>query len=85
MVWELRGYNTGAHNYAGYDGVHHREYTTSARTAELFDQVPRIQFSDSGHGIVFKAIEHRGSRKPIVRMDHVAEHMTRLRAEARKK
>lgn len=83
-VWVLEGYDTGAHNYRGYDGVRHREYTSSRRTAELFEQVPRIDFTDSGHGIVFSATEHRGRRKPVRRYEHVREHMARLRKERRR-
>lgn len=85
IVWVLEGYDTGAHNYAGYDGVHHRQYTTSAKTAELFSQIPRIQYTDSGHGIVFRAREHRGQRKPVKHMEYVTTHMKRLREDSRKK
>lgn len=80
MVWELLGYGTDS-RYS--DDVRYREYTTSKRTAELFEQVPRIQFTDSGHGIVFSARVHRGARKPTRRMEHVEKHMARLRAEAK--
>jgi hypothetical protein len=84
MVWLLEGRDTGAHNYAGYDGVRHRQYTTSERTADLFKRIPRIQFSDSGHGIVFTARPHSGARMPVRRMEYVAEQMARLRAEDRR-
>ena len=80
-VWVLEGHDTGAHNHAGYDGVRHREYTTSKRTAELFGQIPRIQFTDSGHGIVFDASLHSGRRKPTRRMPYVAEQMALLRRQ----
>lgn len=79
-TWELVGFSTEEH---GENAVRHREYTTSERTAALFSMVPRIQFTDSGHGIVFDARPHRGAKKPVRRMEHVREHMTRLRAENR--
>lgn len=85
-VWVLEGYDTGAHNCAGYDGICHREYTTSERKAELFNEVPRIQFTDSGHGIVFRARLKRpgeGRQRPV-HMEHVRQHMARLRAEKRR-
>lgn len=80
-VWVLEGRDTGAHHYAGYDGVRHREYTTSKRKAELFERIPRIQFTDSGHGIVFTASPHSGKRLPTIRMDYVREQLVVLRAE----
>jgi len=60
-VYLLEGYNTDSRYSAD---VRYREYTTSKRRAELFDKIPKIQFSDSGHGIVFSATEHKGHRKP---------------------
>lgn len=80
-VWALIGFSTEEY---GDDAVRHREYTSSVSTAKLFSQVPRVQFTDSGHGIVFSAYPHRGKRKPVRRMEHVAKHMARLRAEARR-
>ncbi len=62
MVWELIGFNTDQR----YDDVRYRSYTSSRKKAELFKQIPKIQFTDSGHGIVFSAREHKGKRKPIV-------------------
>jgi len=72
MVYELIGYNTDS-RYR--DDVRHREYTTSKKKAELFAKIPKIQFTDSGHGIVFAAIEHRGRRKPTCHMDYVREQL----------
>ncbi len=80
MVWELTGRST---EERGENGVRHREYTTSATTAKLFGQIPRLQFTDSGHGIVFAADEHSGKRQPVRRMEYVAEHMARLRKAPR--
>lgn len=74
-VWELIGYGTDSR----YDDVRHREYTTSAKKAALFEQIPRIQFTDSGHGVVFVARPHRGPRKPTRRMDYVGEQLAILR------
>lgn len=80
-VWVLEGYDTGAHNYAGYDGIRHREYTTSKRKADLFSRIPKIRFTDSGHGIVFYATPHSGKRLPTRRMDYVREQMALLTRE----
>ena len=77
MVWELIGYGTDSR----YDDVRHREYTTSRKKAEMFERIPRIQFSDSGHGVVFHAVEHHGKRKPVRSMDYVRKQLDLLRAE----
>lgn len=60
---------------ADWQDVRYREYTTSARKAEAFKRVPRIQFTDSGHGIVPFVREHKGRREPCIRVlaDHVRE------------
>jgi hypothetical protein len=76
MVYELRGYNTDSRYH---DDIRHREYTTSKKKAELFAQIPKIQFTDSGHGIVFAAIEHRGRREPTRHMDYVREQLDILK------
>lgn len=76
MVWELEGYDTEMRE------VRCREYTTSRRTAELWAQIPRIQFTDSGHGIVFDARPHKGRRRPtIMRMDHANRWLRELRSK----
>ena len=78
MVWCLEAYDTELRE------ARSREYTTSRRTADLWNLIPRIDFTDSGHGIVFQARPHRGARKPTIRrMDHATEHLARLRKEAR--
>ena len=74
-VWELIGYGTDS-RYGAY--VRHREYTTSQKKAELFAQIPRIQFTDSGHGIEFAAIPHQGRREPTRSMDYVREQLALL-------
>ena len=49
------------------DDVRYRAYTTSAKKAEAFNRIPRIQFTDSGHGIVFSAwqLPPRTKRLPL--------------------
>lgn len=84
-AWELVGFSTEEH---GENSVRYRAYTTSAKTAELFDRIPRIDFTDSGHGIVFAARPHQGKRKTEKggsyysgHQRYVADHLNRLRAE----
>lgn len=79
MTWVLEGFNTDAR----YGEVRHREYTTSDRKAEMFNQIPKIQFTDSGHGIVFHARKHSGPRLPTIHMDYVRTEMRRLAEEQR--
>ncbi len=61
-VYILEAYNTDS-RYP--DDVRYREYTRCKERADLFNQIPRIQFSDSGHGICFSAREHKGTRKEL--------------------
>jgi len=77
MIYELTAFNTDS-RYR--DDIRYRAYTSSKRRAEAFDRIPKIQFSDSGHGIVFIAREHRGKRKPLIYMlsEYVFEHLTQL-------
>ena len=63
MVYELIGYNTDC--MASGD-VRYRTYTASPKIADKFEKIPKIQFTDSGHGIVFNSREHTGTRKPNV-------------------
>ena len=76
-VYLLEGYNTDS-RYS--NDVRYREYTTSKRRAELFNKIPKIQFSDSGHGICFSATEHKGRRQPCrTQLAHyVFEQMAKL-------
>lgn len=62
---------------ANWQDVRYREYTTSAKKAKLFETVPKIKFTDSGHGIVPHVKEHRGRREPrnMVLADHVRDHI----------
>lgn len=63
---------------ANWQDVRYREYTTSAKKAELFKEVPRISFTDSGHGIVPHVREHSGHREPrnMLLADHVRDYIT---------
>lgn len=62
MVWCLEAYDTEMRE------ARSRRYTTGDLTAEAWERIPRIDFTDSGHGIVFHALEHpRGKkRKPEI-------------------
>jgi hypothetical protein len=63
---------------ANWQDVRYREYTTSAKKAEIFKGVPRISFTDSGHGIIPHVREHSGHREPrnMILADHVRDHIT---------
>ena len=76
-VYLLEAYNTNS-RYSS--DIRYREYTTSKRRAELFDKIPKIQFSDSGHGICFSATEHKGHREPrrTELSNYVTEQMAKL-------
>lgn len=78
MTYELIGYNTDS-RYR--DDIRHREYTTSEKKALLFGQIPKIQFTDSGHGVVFAALEHKGPRRSVRRMDYVREQLEILKTQ----
>lgn len=76
-TWMLEAYGTDS-RYR--DDVRHRSYTRSKRKAEAFSRIPRIQFTDSGHGIAFYAKElQRGERRLPVRSGlsiYIAEHLS---------
>ena len=61
MIYELIAFNTES-----YLGIRYREYTASKKKADLFNKIPKIQFTDSGHGIVFMASEFSGKKKPKI-------------------
>ena len=63
MIYELVGYNTDCRYQ---QDIRYRDYTTSKKKADAFNKIPKIQFTDSGHGIVFLSRELRGHRKPII-------------------
>jgi len=61
MIYELIAYNTDS-RYP--DDVRYRSFTSSEKLARLFNLIPKIQFTDSGHGIVFSARPLSGKRLP---------------------
>lgn len=66
---------------ANWQDVRYREYTTSAKKAEIFRDVPKIQFTDSGHGIVPAVREHiKGPREPrnMMLADHVQDYIATI-------
>lgn len=75
-TWLLEAYGTDS-RYV--DDVRYRSYTTSQRKAEAFARIPKIQFSDSGHGIVFHATELLPRTKKLPARsglsDYIREHM----------
>ena len=74
MIYELEAYNTDCRYQ---QDVRYRQYTTSKKKAEVFERIPKIQFTDSGHGIVFSAMIHSGKRKPTISIlrDYVRKHI----------
>ncbi len=76
MIYVLEAYNTDC-RYR--EDIRYREYTSSKRRAEAFEKIPKIQFSDSGHGICFSATPHRGARLPARRElnSYVQEHLVK--------
>ena len=78
MIWELEAYNIDSRY--GSD-VRYREYTSSRKRAEAFNKIPKIQFTDSGHGIFFYARPHKGRRKPriITLSDYVREELLKMK------
>jgi hypothetical protein len=81
MIFELLGYSTEEH---GEDAVRYRAYTSSYRKADAFAKIKRINFTDSGHGIVFVAEKKTGPRKPTRYgcEAHVKAELARIAAEA---
>ena len=74
MIYELVAYNTDCRYQ---QDVRYREYTRSKKKADAFQKIPKIQFTDSGHGIVFASREHKGLRKLTVSIlySYVREHL----------
>ena len=77
MTYELVAYNTDCRYQ---QDIRYREYTNSKKRAEQFNKIPKIQFTDSGHGIVFhsRELKFREHRKPTISIlrDYVQEHLT---------
>ena len=65
-----------------WQDVRYRSFTVSKAKADRFRNVPRIQFTNSGHGIAPHVTEHkRGTpRGPEIWIlgDHVREHMGKV-------
>ena len=80
MIYKLEAYNTDSRYM---NDIRYRKYTSSKKEAELFRKIPKIQFSDSGHGIVFSATEHCGKRKPLISIlhDYVMVETLKLRSK----
>lgn len=70
MLWELTAYNTES---CYSNDIRYRSYTTSERKAKAFNQIPKIQFTDSGHGIAFMAWPAKNRSKPLI--NHLAEYV----------
>ena len=77
MVYELEAYNTDC-RYT--QDVRYRQYTSSKKKADAFNKIPKIQFTDSGHGIVFHAHETSGKRKPTISLlrDYVEKNLKEM-------
>jgi hypothetical protein len=76
MVWLLE-----MHSTADWSDVRYREYTSSKAKALAFERVPKIKFTDSGHGIVPFVREHKGRRQPTIKL--LADHVNKALAEMR--
>lgn len=77
QLWMLVAYNTENSLEARY-----RVYTSSPKRARAFAKIPKIQFTDSGHGIVFAAREVPQKTLPEIYgrnsvRDHVVTHASR--------
>lgn len=65
-------------NTENWTDVRYRDYTTSRKKAEAFKRIPKIPFTNNGHGIVAVVTEKGvGPRKPRQREleDHVREYL----------
>jgi len=69
---------------ADWQDIRYREYTTSAKKADLFKSVPKVKFTDSGHGIVPVVNEHHGKKLPrnMILQDHVVDAIKRLNSKS---
>jgi hypothetical protein len=62
-----------------WSDVRYRDYTSSEKRMKRFKEVPKVQFTDSGHGVV-PTVSECGSRKsdkivgPLSLERHVIEH-----------
>jgi len=71
-----------------WSDVRYRQYTRSLARACKFELVPKIQFTDSGHGIVPVVTEHLRmhprQRTISILSDYVQKHMKVLRKRGEK-
>lgn len=63
--------------------VRYRRYTSSLRTKQAFERIPKIQFTDTGHGIIFSADQVESRRAPVVTIldKHVNAELRRIMRE----
>lgn len=73
-TYELTAYSTESF---GPSSIRYRDYTTSLVKANRFNAIPKIQFTDSGHGIVFSYRIHKGKKDKVIKelRDYVDKHM----------
>jgi hypothetical protein len=72
---------------ANWEGdIRYRAYTKSLKTVERFKTISKIQFSDSGHGIVPVVSEDKFNRKPTIRTlwEYVEAHYEQCDAKAKR-
>ena len=62
------------------DDVRYRAYTTSKTKADRFGFIPKIRFSDSGHGIVFSSSEVRPGERRLPTILTLSRHVERCLA-----
>jgi hypothetical protein len=86
--YELIAFSTEEH---GENAVRFRKFSTSDNEAEAWRMIPRIDFTDSGHGIVFQArrLEAAEKRKPQKNRygeteRYAAQYMVELRKQVRR-
>lgn len=76
MIYELVAFNSES-----YNDIRYRTYTSSKKKADMFNNIPKIQFTDSGHGIIFSAEEYKGKKKIIIHdlYDYVEKHLKSMK------
>ena len=75
MIYELVGQSTDARS----EDIRWRSYTTSLFRAQSFARIPKIQFTDSGHGIVF-SYRRVSRRQSVIHLldKYVKEHLVTI-------
>lgn len=66
-------YKLEMRNTERWDDVRYRDYTSSEARKKRFEKVPKIQFTDSGHGMVPSVTEVRSRRKDTIKGHHTNE------------